>query len=81
MLLVGPTEVPQWPYWTYLVNFAIAERNQFLHGVLDIAWSLAIEEQFYVVWAGGRLAALAALARMAVCADRRRCARLADRWR
>lgn len=51
LLLVGPTEVPQWPYWTYLVNFAIAERNQFIHGVLDIAWSLAIEEQFYLVWA------------------------------
>jgi peptidoglycan/LPS O-acetylase OafA/YrhL len=51
LLLVGPTDVPQWPYWTYLVNFAIAERNQFLHGVLDIAWSLAIEEQFYLVWA------------------------------
>jgi peptidoglycan/LPS O-acetylase OafA/YrhL len=51
LLLVGPSEVPQWPYWTYLVNFAIAERNQFIHGVLDIAWSLAIEEQFYLVWA------------------------------
>ena len=51
LILAGPTEVPQWPYWTYLVNFAVAERNQFLHGVLDIAWSLAIEEQFYLVWA------------------------------
>jgi peptidoglycan/LPS O-acetylase OafA/YrhL len=51
ILLVGPTPVPQWPYWIYLVNFAIAERNQFIHGILDIAWSLAIEEQFYIVWA------------------------------
>jgi len=49
--LAGPTQVEQWPYWAYLVNFAIAERGQFVHGVLDIAWSLAIEEQFYIVWA------------------------------
>jgi peptidoglycan/LPS O-acetylase OafA/YrhL len=50
-VLVGPTDVSQWPYWTYLVNFMIAERDQFIHGVLDIAWSLAIEEQYYIVWA------------------------------
>jgi len=50
-LLVGPADVPQWPYWTYLVNFAIADRDAFQHGVLDVAWSLAIEEQFYLVWA------------------------------
>jgi peptidoglycan/LPS O-acetylase OafA/YrhL len=50
-LLVGHSEVPQWPYWTYLVNFAIADRDAFKHGVLDVAWSLAIEEQFYLVWA------------------------------
>ena len=41
----------QWPYWTYLVNFEIAANNDFQHGVLDVAWSLAIEEQFYIVWA------------------------------
>jgi peptidoglycan/LPS O-acetylase OafA/YrhL len=41
----------QLPYWLYLTNFAVAERDRFLHGVLDIAWSLAIEEQFYIVWA------------------------------
>lgn len=49
-LLVGRGQVPQWPYWTYLVNFAIAERGDFQHGVLDVAWSLAIEEQFYLLW-------------------------------
>ncbi len=41
----------QWPYWLYLTNFAVASRNAFLHGVLDVTWSLAIEEQFYVIWA------------------------------
>jgi peptidoglycan/LPS O-acetylase OafA/YrhL len=41
---------PQWPYWTYLTNFSVADRGM-THGLLDIAWSLAIEEQFYLVWA------------------------------
>jgi peptidoglycan/LPS O-acetylase OafA/YrhL len=49
-LLVGSDDIAQWPYWTYLVNFAIAERGDFKHGVLDVAWSLAIEEQFYLLW-------------------------------
>jgi peptidoglycan/LPS O-acetylase OafA/YrhL len=34
----------------YLTNFTVAERG-FSHGILDVAWSLAIEEQFYIVWA------------------------------
>lgn len=37
-------------YWLYLSNFAIARAGQTRHGVLDVTWSLAIEEQFYVVW-------------------------------
>jgi len=41
----------QWPYWLYLTNFAVASRDAFMHGVLDVTWSLAIEEQFYVIWA------------------------------
>lgn len=40
---------PQWPYWVYLTNFSIADRG-WMHGWLDIAWSLAIEEHFYLVW-------------------------------
>ena len=38
-------------YWLYLTNFAVAERGAFSHGILDVAWSLAIEEQFYLLWA------------------------------
>jgi peptidoglycan/LPS O-acetylase OafA/YrhL len=40
---------PHWPYWFYLTNFSIAARD-WADGWLDIAWSLAIEEQFYLVW-------------------------------
>ena len=39
----------QWPYWFFLANFSIADRG-WAHGWVDIAWSLAIEEQFYLVW-------------------------------
>ena len=41
----------QWPYWLYLTNFAVASRDAFRHGILDVTWSLAIEEQFYLAWA------------------------------
>ncbi|MEP7126171.1 MAG: acyltransferase [Byssovorax sp.] len=37
-------------YWTYLSNFAMARVGGTRHGVLDVTWSLAIEEQFYLVW-------------------------------
>ena len=37
-------------YWLYLSNFSIAAHNAFRHAILDISWSLAIEEQFYLVW-------------------------------
>jgi peptidoglycan/LPS O-acetylase OafA/YrhL len=51
-LLVGPgAPREQWPYWLYLTNFAVADRDRFIHGILDVTWSLAIEEQFYLVWA------------------------------
>ncbi len=37
-------------YWLHLSNFSIARRGQFVHGIMDVSWSLAIEEQFYLLW-------------------------------
>jgi peptidoglycan/LPS O-acetylase OafA/YrhL len=37
-------------YWTYLSNLVVAWRGWHVVGVLDHLWSLAIEEQFYLVW-------------------------------
>lgn len=41
--------VAQWPYWLYVSNIAIAQRG-WMHGLLEISWSLSIEEQFYLIW-------------------------------
>jgi peptidoglycan/LPS O-acetylase OafA/YrhL len=38
-----------WLYWLYLGNFAIASGGWQLF-ILDITWSLSIEEQFYLLW-------------------------------
>ena len=40
---------PLW-YWLYASNFGVAAYGHWLHPQLSIAWSLAIEEQFYLVW-------------------------------
>jgi peptidoglycan/LPS O-acetylase OafA/YrhL len=37
-------------YWTYLVNVKIALEGWPAYGVLGHFWSLAVEEQFYLVW-------------------------------
>jgi peptidoglycan/LPS O-acetylase OafA/YrhL len=37
-------------YWLYLQNLHVAFTGQFDHHFLGIAWTLSIEEQFYLVW-------------------------------
>ncbi|MEM1422705.1 MAG: acyltransferase [Planctomycetota bacterium] len=39
-----------WYYWLFFCNFSVASADGFRHGILDVSWSLAIEEQFYLVW-------------------------------
>lgn len=40
----------EWAYWLYLSNFTIAKAGLWRHSIVDVSWSLAIEEQFYIVW-------------------------------
>jgi peptidoglycan/LPS O-acetylase OafA/YrhL len=37
-------------FWTYASNFYFALHGWAGHGIPDVLWSLAIEEQFYLVW-------------------------------
>jgi peptidoglycan/LPS O-acetylase OafA/YrhL len=49
MLAEGADLPPQWRYWAYLTNVSVVAYG-WLHGWVDVSWSLAIEEQFYLVW-------------------------------
>lgn len=40
----------QWWFWAYLGNFYFASHGFAGHGIPDVLWSLAIEEQFYLAW-------------------------------
>ncbi len=37
-------------YCLFLSNFSIAYQGRPVHGIMDVTWSLAIEEQFYLLW-------------------------------
>ncbi len=40
---------PGW-YWTFLSNFLFVQLGRFPDEVMAVSWSLAVEEQFYLVW-------------------------------
>ena len=40
----------QWMYWAFIQNYFMASANSFGVPILGVTWSLAIEEQFYIVW-------------------------------
>lgn len=37
-------------YWTFLSNVLLSRLGHFQSAILDITWSLAVEEQFYLLW-------------------------------
>lgn len=39
-----------WWYWAYLQNYLMASMGNLNHIVTAVTWSLAVEEQFYLVW-------------------------------
>ncbi len=39
-----------WHLWFYTMNWEIAWRNEWCFGALNHFWSLAIEEQYYLIW-------------------------------
>jgi peptidoglycan/LPS O-acetylase OafA/YrhL len=41
--------MPWWSYFVYLQNFLVAVPTR-ATGLLGVTWSLAVEEQFYLVW-------------------------------
>jgi peptidoglycan/LPS O-acetylase OafA/YrhL len=41
--------LPLWTYWLYLQNFAMATADKFGPGWLAVTWSVAVEEQFYLI--------------------------------
>jgi peptidoglycan/LPS O-acetylase OafA/YrhL len=44
-----PRSMPWWSYFVYLQNFLVPSITR-ATGLLAVTWSLAVEEQFYLVW-------------------------------
>jgi len=47
--LLQVTAVPEWSYWVFFQNVFMGEYNSFGPEWLSVTWSLAVEEQFYLV--------------------------------
>lgn len=48
--MFAPAVENQWYLWTYTTNLKMAWQGLWCFGHLDHFWTLAIEEQFYLVW-------------------------------
>ncbi|MGH9443115.1 MAG: acyltransferase family protein [Thermoanaerobaculia bacterium] len=46
---IAGSSSPRW-LWTYLTNIEIAHRHRWSYGYLSHFWSLAVEEQYYLIW-------------------------------
>jgi peptidoglycan/LPS O-acetylase OafA/YrhL len=47
--IFDPRSMPLWSYFVYLQNFLVPVVTKSA-GLLGVTWSLAVEEQFYLVW-------------------------------
>lgn len=43
------THIVRWSYWTFSQNIAMAAAGEFGQHSLEVTWSLAVEEQFYLL--------------------------------
>lgn len=48
--LLAQGNTPLWQYVVFIQNYAIAANNGLVGGWLGVTWSLAIEEQFYLIF-------------------------------
>jgi peptidoglycan/LPS O-acetylase OafA/YrhL len=45
-----PERGPTWCYWLFYSNFTHGFAGEQRHRMLDVLWSLSVEEHFYLVW-------------------------------